>query len=538
MADNVRNVFGIDLGTTYSCVAQVDPAFDQPIVHKNLNGQNTTPSVVYFEKDDKVVVGDDAKEMLVVEPDRTVDFIKREISKDEAYDNPNRFPASADPTIISSHILRKIVQDANDTRQDPEPITRVVITCPAYFGTKERMRTKQAGEIAGLEVLGVINEPTAAAIAYGMKLDEDKNILVYDLGGGTFDVTVIRVTNRAITVIATGGDHHLGGYDWDRKLAEHLLAEFNKENGTSYTMDSNKALKNSLMRTAEVRKKSLTAKDSAPIVVDFEGKSLKTTITREQFENMTAVLLEETIDKTQEVLDIAKEKGVSKIDDWLLVGGSSKMPQIKARVDREFGCNAKLTDPDECVAKGAAIYALNESFSQAMDAYADGDLAEKPQALGQKSGVRVVNVTSKSYGTDMIIDGEKKVDLLIPANTPLQNCKAVGNYVTSVENQSAVPLDVFESDVMFTRDENGNKTGAVISPSAATLLKEYAWKLNQSYPKGESVKVTFAIDSEGILEVYGEIRGEKTSFQLELKGVKNDAQMAAAKRAAAQTTVE
>lgn len=231
--DKSRAVYGIDLGTTYSCISQVDQ-FDQAVVLRNFEGDATTPSVVYFEDENTIIVGKEAKTMLESEPDKTVAFVKREMGNDAAFDKTNnQYPYHFDPSEISAAILKKLVKDANDANGYPEPVKDVVITCPAYFGNKERMQTKQAGIIAGLNVLAIINEPTAAAIAYGLKVDERKTILVYDLGGGTFDVTIILVNKGAIKVIATGGDHHLGGVDWDTELASYMLDSFNSQNGTS-----------------------------------------------------------------------------------------------------------------------------------------------------------------------------------------------------------------------------------------------------------------------------------------------------------------
>ena len=197
--DKSRAVYGIDLGTTYSCISQVDK-FDQAVVLRNFEGDSTTPSVVYFESEENMIVGKEAKGMLPIEPEKTVSFIKRQIGNDEAFDkNKNTTPYHCDPVEISALILKKLVKDANDLGDNPEPITDVVITCPAYFGNKERLQTKQAGISAGLNVLAIINEPTAAAISYGLKVDQRRTILVYDLGGGTFDVTII---------VVNGGGHH------------------------------------------------------------------------------------------------------------------------------------------------------------------------------------------------------------------------------------------------------------------------------------------------------------------------------------------
>lgn len=526
--EETRLVFGIDLGTTYSCVAQVDE-FDRPTVQKNFDGNNTTPSVVYFEEKDKILVGDVAKEMMKTEPDKTVAFVKREISKDESYDNPDKFPYGTDPTIISSHILKKIVKDANDASQNPIPVNKVVITCPAYFGTKERMRTKQAGEIAGLEVLAVINEPTAAAIAYGMKLDENKTVLVYDLGGGTFDVTVIRVSDKTITVIATDGNHQLGGYDWDKMLADFVLSKFNREHGSDYSMDSNAMLRNTLMLEAENKKKQLSQRESVNFIVDFEGKSLKVPISRVDFNQLTEVLLDETIDKTSEVIEKAKEKGIAKIDEILLVGGSSRMPQIKERVDTEFHCDSKLTDPDECVAKGAAIFALNESYSAAIDEYNDGDRDEKPKNIGQKSQVRVVNVTSKNYGIGCLNDDDIfQVKNLIFANTSLNICSAITQLMTVNDNQKSVYLPVYESDC----------ADQYLDPESSELLVAKNLNLTKNWPKYTLIDIKFQIDSEGILNINAQVENDRIEFEVTLKGVKNSEELELAKLMVANTSVE
>ena len=281
--DKSRAVYGIDLGTTYSCIAQVDK-FDQAVVLTNFDGGTTTPSVVYFENKEKAIVGNEAKGMLSTEPQNCVSFVKRSMGVDADFDkSSNKFPYHMDPAEISALILKKLVKDANDLGDNPEPITDVVITCPAYFGTKERMQTKQAGEIAGLNVLGIINEPTAAAISYGMKTTERKTVLVYDLGGGTFDVTIINVNGGAIKVIATGGDHHLGGVDWDMELANYMLAQFNEQTGGSYTMDDEE-LKYTLLLEAEVKKKQLSAKTSVKCNIQYDGQSARFEITRELFD--------------------------------------------------------------------------------------------------------------------------------------------------------------------------------------------------------------------------------------------------------------
>jgi molecular chaperone DnaK (HSP70) len=520
MSDRSRLVYGIDLGTTYSCISQVDK-FDQAVVLRNFEGDATTPSVVYIDGDN-VVVGKEAKSLSADEPEKSVAFIKREIGVDSSFEKPTHFPGGMDPVEISSLILKKLVKDANEANDNPEPIKDVVITCPAYFGTKERMQTKQAGKIAGLNVLAVINEPTAAAISYGMRVNERKVIMVYDLGGGTFDVTIIRVDGGTIKVIATGGDHKLGGVDWDTALAEYMLNAYNAEHGTNYTLDSDARLKNSLLLEAEQKKKILTAKPQVRANVTFNGVSTKVEISRELFDQLTEGKLNETIDKTLELLEIAKGKDFEKIDEVLLVGGSSRMPQIKARIDAELGVNARLDDPDECVAKGAAIFAINEAFANAIDVYEKDDTGdvEKPKPISNNTRTRIVNVTSKTYGTDV---KDNKVCNLIFANTALP-AKAVEPFSTMVDGQSAVPLKVYESDVTDPEQDG------IIDERFANCLEDKHLPLSKWYPAGTSVEVTFEIDNEGILSVHAEVdEVDAIDFNLTIKGVRDEQQLAFAK---------
>lgn len=526
--DKTRAVYGIDLGTTYSCIAQVDK-FDQAIVLTNFEGSQTTPSAVYFGSKDNIIVGSEAKGMLVTEPQNTVVFVKRSIGVDADFDKTsNKFPYHYDPSEISSLILKKLVQDANDLGDNPEPIKDVVITCPAYFGTKERMQTKQAGEIAGLNVLGIINEPTAAAISYGMKTTEKKTVLVYDLGGGTFDVTIINVNNGAIKVIATGGDHHLGGVDWDTELANYMLENFNQQNGTSYTMEDEE-LKYTLLLEAETKKKQLSAKDEVRCNVQYDGKSARFEISRTLFDELTQTYLDQTIDATHKVLDIAREKGYSGDIEFLLVGGSSRMPQVKKRLDEEFGCDAKLTDPDQCVAKGAAIYAMNTAYHQALEDYEEGNSDEKPRALrGPRASV--VNVTSKTYGIGVDYEGKSMVANLIFANNSLPK-RHEETFYTLMDNQSSIILGIYESD--FTSEENDQ----TVEEQSCTLLEEHNLVLTKRWPKQTPVAVVFDISEEGILSVHSHVDKDQIDFKLTITGVKSEEELSQSKATIGRATV-
>ncbi|MDR0505774.1 MAG: Hsp70 family protein [Dysgonamonadaceae bacterium] len=531
--DKSRLVYGIDLGTTYSCISQIDE-FDKAVVIRNQEGDVITPSVVYIDGDN-VVVGKEAKSLSADEPEKTVAFIKREIGVDGSFSKPTRFPGGFDPVEISSMILKKLVQDANAASDSPEPIKDVVIACPAYFGTKERLQTKQAGQMAGLNVLAIINEPTAAAIAYGMRVDDGsrKIIMVYDLGGGTFDVTVIRVESGTVKVIATGGDHKLGGYDWDMKMAEYILNAYNEEHGTDYDLNSDSRLTNQLLLEAEAKKKTLTAKDSVKASVTWNGVSSKVEITRNIFDDETETLLSQTIDFTRKLLDIAQEKGFGKIDEVLLVGGSSRMPQVKKRVDAELGVNARLDDPDECVAKGAAKYALNEAWVKAVGEWENDETgeAEKPAFLSKGNRVKTVNVTSKTYGTDIV---DNYVKNMIFANTSLP-AKAVETFTLNEDGQTCVSMCVYESDVTDTEKDR------IIEERHAIKLEDRKMQLRKAggYPKGTPVNVVFEIDDEGILSVHSEMAGEAPlDFTLRITGVRGEADLAEAAQRIGKMIIE
>lgn len=518
-----KNVFGIDLGTTYSCIAQIDRQ-EQAVVLRNFEGASTTPSVVYFEDEKSAVVGEEAKNQLEVEPEKTVCFVKREIGVDASYDkSSNKFPYHYDPTEISAFILKKVVKDANCVRESEgmEAINDVVITCPAYFGTKERMQTKQAGLIAGLNVLAIINEPVAAAISYGVKTDKTQTVLVYDLGGGTFDVSVIKITRGKIQVVVTGGDHHLGGADWDHAVSEYLLEEFNKANGTSYDLESDVHLKNTLLLQAEKAKKSLSAKERAMVNFQYEGQSARVALTREKFDELTAGLLEQTLSYIESTVEESRKKGVDTFDQVLLVGGSSRMPQVKNAVDKRLNCDAHLTDPDECVAKGAAIYAMNKSYEDAIEAYENGDSDECPDMV--KTSTTIVNVTSKTYGTSV---GDDEVDNLIMMNTTLP-AEGKGCYVTSVDNQRSVPIDVWES----------NETDKRIKRALAECLDEGKLAVTRDWPQGTSIEMTVKIDSEGLMSVWGKIGTDVKEYNLKITGVKGDEEMEVCKKALAEAEV-
>jgi len=353
----MKKIIGIDLGTTYSCVSFVND-YGQAEVIMNTDEERTTPSVVWFDGK-RAVVGKEAKEMSSTVPNAVCSFVKRNMGNDA-------FTFEVDgihytPEHVSSLILRKLVQDASE--YIGEKITDVVITCPAYFFIKERDATKRAGEMAGLNVLQIVNEPTAAAVAYGVKTGavntKDSVVMVYDLGGGTFDITLIHVTEKGLDVICTDGDHQLGGKDWDDRLVRHIVQRFIEETGLELDLDGKPEIYAELIQRAERTKKQLTERRTSQIKFFHEGETVQFDLSRDDFEKITEDLVEKTVILTHQCLAVAEDKGFAKFDKLILVGGSSKMPMIPNRLNREFKMEPQLFEPDEAVAKGAAIIGNN-----------------------------------------------------------------------------------------------------------------------------------------------------------------------------------
>ena len=527
-----KYVFGIDLGTTYSCIARVDETGRAEVI-KNLEGENTTPSVVAFE-DNSVIVGRDAKEESSIKPETTVLLAKSYMGKKVSMLDYNGEPKM--PEEISSYILKKLVRDASE--QLGVEVKDVVITCPAYFGTAERTATKNAGKIAGLNVLEIISEPTAAAIYYGCtrKLEE-KTILVYDLGGGTFDVTVMRISANKIEVICSDGDHDLGGKNWDEILMVYLLNQFSQKVG--YEVEPDEYLDQRLRDLAERLKKRLTSSTKASGILEGDGRQEKLSVTREEFDRMTSVYLRETMNKVDAVLEIAQNKGYQ-VDEVLLVGGSTRMPQIKETLEKKFGKEkVQFLEPDEAVAKGAAIHAVNvyvnnqknftkKDFEAEENVQVDinGDIKElnakdykeklsfspEMMSLGGKAR-EVVMATTKSFALNPIVNDKQIGYNMIIKNQPLNNgflevSKVFGTYF---ENQEIVNIAIYENDSMeeyFELEEN-------------LKLGDVNLELPKGLPKKSPIEITLKLTKEGILEVKGldKTSNKKVKVEMNTKGI-------------------
>lgn len=540
----MNKVFGIDLGTTYSCVAYIDEN-NKPVVLKNSEGDLTTPSVVYFESENEVLVGESAKESSKIYPEKAVAFIKRSMGQPNSDVFINGKEMS--PAEVSSYTLKKIVKDANDTLKmegkisEGEEIKDVVITCPAYFGINERAATKTAGELAGLNVLQIINEPTAAAITYGVTDNKDeKVVLVYDLGGGTFDVTIIHIKPGEIEVVCTGGDHTLGGKDWDDTIIMYIDDEFQRQTGTSESVLDDPETLQEITLSAEKAKKLLTSKEKAPISVNYKGKRARIELTREKFDELTHPLLDRTIALTKDMLKEANKKGYSEnsINEILLVGGSSKMPQVEKVVKANFGIEPKMFDPDEAVAKGAAIFASKENeYNILLDelssatgrskddikndiesgktsaaAIAEGAGASAAvRRLASSEGIKIKNVSSRSFGTIALNNnGEERLFNLIFKNDSLPK-ESTQSFYPSADGQKDVRIRVLEN--LSSEPEISTDLGNDVGEASLTLPP--------GINKNTVIEITFKLNTAGLLELKATEKKANTSVEAKFE-VKED----------------
>lgn len=457
----MSRVIGIDLGTTNSCVAVMEGG--EPVVIPNPEGNRTTPSVVAFKKDGERITGELAKRQAVTNPDRTISSIKRQIGSDYKVkiDDKNYTPQE-----ISAMILQKLKADAEEYLG--EKVTQAVITVPAYFNDSQRQATQDAGKIAGLEVLRIVNEPTAASLAYGLEKAEDQTILVYDLGGGTFDVSILELGDGFFEVKATSGDNSLGGDDFDDIIVEHLVAEFRKEQGIDLSKDN--AAVQRLKDAAEKAKKELsgvmTATISLPFITVVDGvpQHLELTLTRAKFEELTADLVERTMGPTRQALSDAG-LSANEIDKVVLVGGSTRIPAVQEAVKKLIGKEPhKGVNPDEVVALGAAVQA--------------GVLT------GDVKDVVLLDVTPLSLGIETAGGVFTK---MIDRNTTIPTSQSQ-IFSTYADNQPSVEIHVLQGERSMAADNKtlGRFTLGDIPPA----------------PRGiPQIEVTFDIDANGIVNV-------------------------------------
>ncbi|HKS48324.1 MAG TPA: Hsp70 family protein [Amycolatopsis sp.] len=517
MSEHNRRVFGIDLGTTYSAIAYVDET-GRPTVCRNTDNLETIPSVVYFENESNVVVGSVAKESVATEPDRVVSLIKRQMGTRAVFEFDGQ---EYTPESISALILRQLTQDA--AAYSGGEVSSVVITVPAYFGMLERDATRNAGKIAGLDVIGIVPEPVAAALHYEATTGaQGKTILVYDLGGGTFDTTVIRVSETEIEVICTDGDDQLGGADWDARLRDHLLAAFAEQVPPGTDPEEDEEFVHSLSTIAENTKKQLSKVDSRPVALRGAGASARIDVTRAQFEQLTKDLLDKTIEIVQRTLDTLREKDPqATVDDVLLVGGSTSMPAVAQRLKAEFGWEPRLHDPHLAVARGAALYALGrvvhkeqqEAREQATSAAeAESAAADVVEQVAARHGIsentlrqiakETRNVLPKAFGVKLqdtsAADWQNHpekfyVAHLVHANDPLPTGARELTAATVVAGQRQVEIELYE--------QSGAKAGKELAENKP--LTDGAGLIDglPPLPVGSPIHIEMRVDDEGLLTV-------------------------------------
>ena len=460
-------VIGIDLGTTNSCVAVIEG--DTPTVITSKEGYRTTPSVVAFTKSKERIVGDAAKRQAAVNSDRTIFSIKRHMGTDYRKKIDGKYYT---PQEISAFILMKLKEDAEDFLG--QPVTDAVVTVPAYFTDAQRQATKDAGKIAGLNILRIINEPTSAALAYGLDNGMAQKVLVYDLGGGTFDVSVIDIGDNVIEVLATSGDNHLGGDDFDERIVNYLVEQFKISDGINLSKDASAMQR--LREEAEKAKKELSSSVTTNINLPFIAMAkdgphhIDITLSRQTFNELTADLVDRTITPVENALHDA---GLSKTDInmVLLVGGSTRIPAVADKVRQLMGKEpSRNLNPDECVALGAAVQG--------------GKLGNQLQAGSAASEIILMDVTPMSLSIETMGGIASR---LIERNTTIptrhsQIFTTAGNFQTSVD------IKVFQGERKFTRD---NK-----------LLGNFRLSgIKRAMAGTPQIEVTFDIDANGIVNV-------------------------------------
>lgn len=469
---------GIDLGTTYSAVAILQED-GSPAILPNIEGQNITPSVVLFPDaasgTDEPLVGEMAKHSAVTAPLDVVQFVKRQMGDPNwRFESANGHSYTAEE--VSAVILKKLKNDAEIALG--QPITDVVITVPAYFDDARRTATRQAGQIAGMRVLRVLNEPTAAAMSYGLSQKKNGTVLVYDLGGGTFDVTIMDINNGEFDVLATDGNRNLGGFDFDNRIAEYVFEQL-KAQGIERDVRVDDALVAEIREKSEIAKKSLTTVAQATIMLSVDGKHVRIRISRDEFESRTEDLLNTTRELVEDAMESAG-KSWGDIDHLLLVGGSTRMPMVRRMITALSGKEPELNvNPDEAVAMGAAIQAYISA-----NEYEDESCSGVPALIGgELITINVSDVTSQALGVVLLNDrNEDENFVVIPKNAKIPT-KGEQHARTVVDGQSCILVRVTQgedSDVKYVTEIGSKEIPIPEYPKGAPFTVAYAYDIDQT----------------------------------------------------------
>ncbi|KTR89241.1 molecular chaperone DnaK [Microbacterium testaceum] len=490
------SVYGIDLGTTYSAIARISDLGAAEVV-PNFEGDSTTPSVVYFEGPGSVIVGAEAKRTALSDPDSACLLVKRHMGTEY----PQEFRGETySPEAISAIILKELVNAANNTTG--AVIDKVVITVPAYFGVQERESTRQAGVIAGLDVVGIVTEPVAAALSIGARSDQAETIMVYDLGGGTFDTTIMETREGAVEVIAVDGNRKLGGADWDDALVDLIIGKFvaaadlgdeDPRYDEEFMLD--------LRLEAEDAKKSLSRRESVTLRLSFDGTKAMVEVTREEFEAATRHLLAQTIEISRRTVELGTTKRPQlSIDRVLLVGGSSRMPAVKAALKNELGWEAQDTEFDLAVAKGAAIYgqAAVDEVLRTGDEAAPVDVAAdapgRPFLPGGSASLTVKNALSRSVGIKFARDendAEGYISFFAHSNDAIPAVPEPITALTLSEGQTSVELGLYE--------QAGERESEALADNR--FLKDAVLALPKPMPRQSPIEIAIRISGEGLVTV-------------------------------------
>jgi molecular chaperone DnaK len=494
-----RKVIGIDLGTTFCAVAHIDP-YGKPQIIPNGESERLTPSVILFDGS-SVIVGSLAKNNAVAEAERIVDFVKREMGKPKEQFQREFNGKIYSAEELSALILRKLKSDAEKYLK--EPVTDAVITVPAYFNDAERTATITAGQLAGLNVLQIINEPTAAAVAYGLdKLDEDQTVFVFDLGGGTFDVTIMRIQGHGIQMLATNGDHRLGGKDWDDVIVNHVAEEFDRAHGENPLLDLQSY--QDLQSRALAAKIQLSSRPRTAIVHSHNGKSVKVEMTRQEFEQKTRHLVEKCKTICEMVLQEAQMEW-SDINKVLLVGGMTRMPMVREMV--ESLSPVPMVDdvnPDEAVAVGAAIQGIL-SLLKEEETTGEKTVSENTrQQFSSREGglIQVTNITSHTLGVVLWDEAhlEEYVFPMIRKMTAIP-AAARNSFGTASANMQRAVVRIVEGESTL--------------PAECTPLGLCDVELPAFLPKGSPVELTYEYNANQVLEVAVNASGNQAKVRIE-----------------------